>query len=481
MSKRNIFIVAGCLLLVIGWWTCHRSGVSDPPDQAGSGARNGGLGGGAVPVIAGKVEQKDVPIYLDGLGTVQAFNTVTIHSRVDGELQKVLFKEGQDVTTGDLLAQIDPRPFQEALDQAVGKKGQDAAQLANAQATLARNTDLLKKQVIDRQDFDTSEAQAGQFQAAVQADQAAIESAQTQLDYTQIKSPIDGRTGIRLVDIGNIVHATDTTGIVVITQLRPISVVFTLPEQDLQEVLNEGGAGAVSCPALDRGNHSACGEERSLWLITDRSNGPAVRIKDFPNEDLKLWPGKFVNARLVLTTKKNATVVPASVVQRGPQGTYAYVIKQDKTVEMRTVKVGQTESGQTLVDSGLKPGEQVVVDGQYKLQPGLHVELTSPSGQRKPAAAQGDLPRPSHASPPSREHFRAILRRPVATSLADGRCHLLGLLGYKLLPISALPTVDFPTIQVTTLYPGASECGRDGVVDHDALEGNSARSAASPR
>ena len=195
-----------------------------------------------MPVVAGKVEQKDTPIYLDGLGTVQAFNTVTVHTRVDGELQKVLFTEGQDVKTGDLLAVIDPRPFQAALDQAIAKKAQDEAQLANAKVTLARNTDLLKKKVIDQQDFDTSKYQGDQFQAAVQADQAAIEAAETQLDYTQIKSPIDGRIGVRLVDVGNIVHAADQTGIVVITQMHPISVVFTLPEQNLQEILGQGGA-----------------------------------------------------------------------------------------------------------------------------------------------------------------------------------------------------------------------------------------------
>ena len=195
-----------------------------------------------MPVVAGKVEQKDMPIYLDGLGTVQAFYTVTVHTRVDGELDKVLFTEGQEVKTGDLLAVVDPRPYQAALDQAIGKKAQDEAQLANAKLTLGRNSDLLNKKVIDQQDFDSSKYSMAQFQAAVQADQAAIESAQTNLDYTQIKSPIDGRTGVRIVDPGNIVHAADATGIVVITQMQPISVVFTLPEQKIESILNAGGA-----------------------------------------------------------------------------------------------------------------------------------------------------------------------------------------------------------------------------------------------
>jgi len=242
--------------------------------------------------------------------------------------------------------------------------------------------------VIDQQDFDTSKYQGDQFQAAVQGDQAAIENAKTQLDYTQIKSPIDGRTGIRLVDVGNIVHAADQNGIVVITQLKPISVVFTLPEQNLSAISNAGGAnGGLHVSALDRGNSTAL-DEGTLAVVDneiDQTTGTVKLKATFPNNDLKLWPGKFVNARVVLTTKKNAIVVPSSVVQRGPQGTYAYVIKPDKTVEMRPIKVGQTEANLALIDEGLKAGEQVVVDGQYKLQAGSHVELTTPQPQM-PAA-----------------------------------------------------------------------------------------------
>jgi multidrug efflux system membrane fusion protein len=391
MSKRAILGIIGALVVLIAWWSCHHRASFDQSRStatAGNLGRRGGGAGGAVPVVAGKAEEKDTPIYLDGLGTVQAFNTVIVHTRVDGALEKVLFTEGQEVKTGDLLAVIDPRPFQAALDQAIAKKTQDEAQLANAKVTLARNTNLLKKKVIDQQDFDTSKYQGDQFQAAVQADQAAIEAARTQLDYTQIKSPIDGRTGVRLVDVGNIVHAADQNGIVVITQLKPISVVFTLPEQNLQAILNEGGAtGGLHVSALDRGNSTAL-DEGTLAVVDneiDQTTGTVKLKATFPNNDLKLWPGKFVNARLVLTTKKNAIVVPSSVVQRGPQGTYAYVIKPDKTVEMRPIKVAQTEANVALIDEGLKAGEQVVVDGQYKLQPGAHVDLTSPQPQ-KPAA-----------------------------------------------------------------------------------------------
>ena len=394
MSKRTIFGIAGALVVVLGWWSCHHSSSSN---QAQSSGRNA-AGNAPVPVVAGKAEEKDVPVYLDGLGTVQAFNTVTVHTRVDGELQQVLFTEGQDVTAGGAIAVIDPRPFQAALDQAIAKKAQDEAQLANAKVTLARNTDLVSKKVIAQADFDLSKYTVDQFQAAVQADQAAIENAKTQLDYTQIKSPIDGRTGVRLVDVGNIVHAADAGGIVVITQLHPISVVFTLPEQSLQAVLNEGGAnGGLHVTALDRGNTTAL-DEGTLAVVDneiDQTTGTVKLKATFPNNDLKLWPGKFVNARLVLTTKKNAIVVPASVVQRGPQGSYAYVIKPDKTVEMRPIKVAQTEANVAMIDEGLKAGEQVVVDGQYKLQPGAHVELTTPQPQQPAASPRQPKSKPA--------------------------------------------------------------------------------------
>jgi membrane fusion protein, multidrug efflux system len=315
---------------------------------------------------------------------------------------KVLFTEGQDVKTGDLLAVIDPRPYQAALDQAMAKKTQDEAQLGNAKVVFARNSDLLARKVIDQQTYDTSKFAVDQFQGLVQADQAAIESAKTQVDYTQIKSPIDGRVGIRLVDVGNLVHAADQNGIVIITQLRPISVVFTLPEQNLQDVMSQGGAqGDLHVSAFDRGNTTALGEG-TLTVVDneiDQATGTIKLKATFPNDDLKLWPGKFVNARLVLTTKKGATVIPASVVQRGPQGTYAYVIKPDKTVEMRTIKIAQTENNETVVEDGLKPGEDLVVDGQYKLQPGAHVELTSPPGQSPAQNTPAKSPRGKSPKP----------------------------------------------------------------------------------
>jgi multidrug efflux system membrane fusion protein len=382
MRKRYILIAAAALLLLLGWWTCHRSSTADSGRGAGAGGRRGSYSG-PVPVVAGKVEQKDVPIFLDGLGTVQAFNTVTVHSRVDGALVQVNFSEGQDVKTGDLLAVVDPKPYQAALDQA-------KAQAALDQVTLKRQADLRARNVIAPQDYDTAVANA-------EKSKAAAEAAQVNVDYCSIKSPIDGRTGVRLVDLGNIVHAADTTGIVVITQLKPISVMFTLPEQSLQSILNQGrDIHSLEVLALDRGNTTQL-DKGTLTVVDneiDQTTGTVKLKAMFPNDELKLWPGKFVNARLVLTTRKDATIAPSSVVQRGPQGTYAYVIKPDKSVEMRTIKIGQTENNQTIIEDGLKPGEDVVVDGQYKLQPGTRVAITAPQGAT-PVPGQAE----SQASP----------------------------------------------------------------------------------
>ena len=388
MSKRTIFSIIGVFLLLFIGWNFRRSTSPDKATDSGrAGHGRSGAMGGPVPVVAGKAEQKDVPIYLDGLGTVQAFNTVTVHTRVDGALVQVNFSEGQDVKVGDLLAVVDPRPYQAALDQA-------KAQAALDQVTLKRQADLRARNVIAAQDYDTAVANA-------QKSQAAAEAAQVNLDYCYVKSPIDGRTGVRLVDIGNVVHAADQNGIVVITQLHPISVLFTLPEQNLQSVLNGGGAkGGLSVLALDRGNTTTL-DEGTLAVVDneiDQTTGTVKLKATFPNEQLKLWPGKFVNARLILSTRKNATVVPASVIQRGPQGTYAYVIKPDKTVEMRPVKVAQTENNQALIDSGLHPGEQVVVDGQYKLQPGAHVEAIAPHPPQKAVQAKQEGQKTAKAS-----------------------------------------------------------------------------------
>ena len=333
---------------------------------------------GPVPVTPGVVQQKDVPISLSGIGTVQAFNTVTVHSRVDGQIQKIAFTEGQDVKEGDTLASIDPAPFQTAFAQAVGKQGTDAAQLANAKLDLTRDTGMLAQKVISSQQFDTQKALAAQFEATVAADAAAVASARVQLDYATIKSPLGGRVGIRQIDQGNIIHASDTNGLVVITQLQPISVVFTLPEQNLRKIHQQSLDGSgMEVRAVDRDDNSVL-DAGTVTVINNQIDPTTgtIQIKaTFPNSKYQLWPGQFVNARLLLTTRKDGIVVPAQVIQNGPDGAFAYVIGLDHKAEVRPVKVAQVDGSEALIDDGLKPGEQVVVDGQYKLQPGAPVKL----------------------------------------------------------------------------------------------------------
>jgi multidrug efflux system membrane fusion protein len=329
---------------------------------------------GPVSAVIGSVTNHDVPIYLDGLGTVQAFNTVTVRSRVDGQLKKIAFQEGQDVRTGDLLAQIDPDPFRTQMDQAEAKKAQDEAQLAFAQVELKRNADLLAAKIVSQEVYDTQKAQVNQVQAAVKADQAAIENARVQLNYATITSPIDGRAGIRQADEGNIIRANDTNALVVLTQLKPISLLFTLPEQSLREIQRHQTEKAMTVLAVDRDNSTILDEGHLAVIDNQIDTGTGtIRLKaTFPNAKLVLWPGQFVNARLLLQVR-HGPVVPASVVQRGPEGSYAFVVKDDMSVEMRKIKVGPIEKDQALIEDGLQPGELVVVDGQYKLQAGSKV------------------------------------------------------------------------------------------------------------
>jgi membrane fusion protein, multidrug efflux system len=384
-GKLFIFLI---IALVIGggvYWVLHQRQSAKAQTGASGGKGPGGRGGpqGPVPVVAGTVVQKDVPIYRDGLGTVQAYNMVTVRVRVDGQIQKIDFREGQDVVEGDVLAEIDPQPFLTLVRQSEAKKNQDAAQLSNARIDLARNEELLKQKIVAQSVYDTAKALVEQLDATVKADQAAIDSAQVQLNYTTVRSPINGRTGIRQVDIGNIVHANDANGLVTISQLKPISVVFTLPEQNLGEIHKQQLAqGELKVLAVERDNKTLLAEGK-LAVIDNQIDTTTGTIKlkaTFPNEDLMLWPGQFVNARLLLTVRTNGVVVPASVVQQGPEGAFAFIINDDQTVKMQPVKVASIDNGIALIDEGLEAGERVVVDGQYKLQNGSKVQVGPPAG-----------------------------------------------------------------------------------------------------
>jgi multidrug efflux system membrane fusion protein len=382
--RRAIIIVVILALAVAGYFRIQATRKAAAEKAAGP-----QRGGFAVPVVAGVAQTKDVPIYLDGLGTIQALNTVTVRARVDGQLEKLAVKEGDEVKAGDLLAQLDPAPFQAALDQTMAKQRTDEAQLANARTDLERYSELVQRKVIAQQQYDTQKALVAQFDATVKNDQAAVTSAKVQLEYTRIVSPISGRTGIRIVDVGNIVHANDQTGIAIVTQLRPISLIFTLPEQSLPEIHQRQVAGeTLEVLAVSRDNKTTLGTGKLTVIDNqiDTTTG-TIRLKaEFPNDENTLWPGQFVNARLLLTTRKAGVVVPASAVQRGPDGSYVYVIGEDSTVQMWPVTVAQTENNEALIDAGLKGGEKVVVDGQYKLQPGATVKVGDTPGH--PGGAQ---------------------------------------------------------------------------------------------
>ncbi len=343
-----------------------------------------------VPVVAGTVSSDDVPIYLQGVGTVIAYNTVIVRSQIQGQITKINFIEGQTVKTGDLLAVIDPRPYQAQLDQANANRSRDEAQLTNAQANLKRYTTLGNQGWATPQLVETQTAQVAQLQAAIKADQAAIEWAQTQLSYTQLTSPIDGVTGIRQVDIGNIIHPTDPNGLVVVTQVEPISVIFTLPETSLPEIQRQLANGSLKVEAYSQDNTTKL-DEGSLDFIDNEivQTTGSVRFRaNFPNKEHRLWPGELVNAWLLLDTRHDGLTVPPPAVQQGPQGPYVYVVNSDSTVAVRPVKVGQVSGGQALIDSGLAAGEQVVVDGQYKLQPGIHVTILHGKAAEEAAAQE---------------------------------------------------------------------------------------------
>jgi membrane fusion protein, multidrug efflux system len=380
-KKVAVGVLVVLVLVVVAW----RSVLHKPADAAQKQAN----GAPAIAVDTADAKHADVPIYLQGLGTVQAFYTVTVTARVDGELQKIGFTEGQKVRKGDLLAQIDPRPNQAALEQALATKSRDAAQLANAKRDFERYTVLQPQDLASKQTVDTARATVDQLTAQLQIDQAQIDNARTQLDYTRIVSPIDGRTGIRLVDPGNIVHASDTTGIVVVTQVQPISVIFTLPEEELGAVGAALAAGPVKVTTVSREGGNEL-DEGTLSLIDNQIQQAtgSVRLKAvFSNTRNLLWPGQYVNARVLVRTDQNALVIPTAAVQLGPNGPFTYVVKSDSTVEARPLKVGQDSDGLTIVTDGLALNEQVVTTNQYRLQAGAHVRNAAAAAAAPASAA----------------------------------------------------------------------------------------------
>lgn len=339
-----------------------------------------------VPIVAGLVRQEDFAVYQSAIGTVQGYNTVTVRARVDGQLEKVAFTEGQDVNAGDTLAVIDPRPFQTALEQAEAMKAKDEAQLANVQRDLQRYVDL--KDFASKQSVDTQKALVAQLQAQIMGDQAAIDNAKVQLSYTTITAPISGRTGARLVDQGNMIRSSEGAGLLMIAQMKPIFVTFTLPQDFLDDVVQAQRRGAVVVEAFKRDDVTKIGTG-ALSLIDNQIDAATgtIRFKaTFDNGDLRLWPGQFVNAHIVTEMRLNATTVPAQVVQRGPQGYYAYVVGADRTIEQRPVKIGPSRNGVTVIEAGLSPGETVVVDGQYKIRPGVKVDIGSSLNRPKTAS-----------------------------------------------------------------------------------------------
>jgi membrane fusion protein, multidrug efflux system len=344
----------------------------------------------AIPIVAGKVAQHDVPIYLTGVGTVIAYNTDVVRAQIQGQIISINFTEGQTVHAGDLLAQIDPRPYQALIDQYTGNLQRDQAQLKNAQLNLTRYSQLGDKGWATPQLIETQQAQVGELQAAIKSDQALIDAAKVQLSYTRLTSPIDGVVGIRQIDVGNIISPSNTNGLVVVTQLHPISLIFTLPETNLPQIQQQQQKTKTPFTVLAYNQDNTMKLDQGvLGLVNNeilQTTGSIQLKANFDNKANKLWPGELVNARLLLDTRHNGLTVPASVVQQGPKGPYAYVVHPDNTVAIRQLKVAQISDGQALIDSGLDANEQVVVDGQYKLQPGAHVTLLHGKAAQEQAA-----------------------------------------------------------------------------------------------
>ncbi|HWW07393.1 efflux RND transporter periplasmic adaptor subunit [Collimonas sp.] len=383
LSKpRSTLLITAAILILIGaagWAIVHKAGATAAPAVAAN----------PISVSTAAVQQQDVPMYLTGVGTVTSNASVTVKARIDGQLDKVGFVEGEDVKAGQLLVQIDPRTLQAQLDQALAQRAKDQAQLANSRLDLQRYTTLVQQDAATQQTLDATRAQVNQLQAAVQADEAQINYAKVQLSFTKILAPISGRVGARLVDPGNIVHAADANGLVVINQIDPIAVVFTLPEESFQSInaALRGSQKPLSVQTYAR-NSSAMLAQGNLALLNnqiDTSTG-TVQLKGiFQNPSHVLWPGQYVNVRLILGDRKQALTLPAAAVQRSQDGTYVYIVKADSTVNIQPVQVANIQEGLAVIDKGLTAGQRVVVDGQYKLKPGIKI-MEAAAGSAPPQA-----------------------------------------------------------------------------------------------
>jgi membrane fusion protein, multidrug efflux system len=372
-------VLAALALLGAWWWLGRKPADSPKPPPA-------------VAVDVATVQRADVPVYLEGLGTVQAFYTVTITARVDGQIEKVAFKEGQEVKKGDLLVQIDPRPYAAALGVAIATHERDQALLVNAHRDMQRYQELAPEDLASKQTVDTQHSLVAQLTAQVKGDEAAVDNARTQLDYTTIRSPIDGRTGIRLVDPGNNVHATDTGGMVVVTQLEPISVIFTLPEEQFTELSAALAKGTVTATALSRDDKEVL-DTGTVALIDnqiDQTTG-TLRVKaTMPNKQRRLWPGEFVNLRVQTQVQRAVLTIPASALQRGPDGPFTYVVQPDSTIKVADLTVGEHSGDVVVVEKGLQPGDQVVASNQYRLQPGSRIRANAQAPAKSAVASTSE-------------------------------------------------------------------------------------------
>jgi membrane fusion protein, multidrug efflux system len=395
--KRKAAIAALAVLAIAAGVVLPRTFEATQPSPAqaqtrGAGPQTAGsqsAGPQTVSVTAGTVVEADVPVVLEAIGTVQPSSTVTIKSRVDGQLISSDFQEGQNVKAGTVLFQIDPRPFEAALAQAQAAKDKDEASLVSAQADLARASQLVAQGYKSQQAYDLAKAQVGQLQAAIKGDEAQIATARLNLSFATIKAPIDGRLGARLVDAGNMVRASEAAALVTIAQVRPIDVAFTVPQENQHKVRDKQEREPLAVQAIGEDGKTLLSTGK-LTLIDnqiDQTTGTLKLKASFANEDERLWPGLFVNVRLILNTRRGVPTVPAQTVQDGPTGSYAYVIKDDSTVERRPVEVASVRDGVAVIGKGLKPGEKVVVDGQYRLTNGSRVRAAPPKSDAKSEAA----------------------------------------------------------------------------------------------